>query len=127
MKAAPLTDPLDAARYGGKAAQLGVAARAGLPVPKGVALPVTLVAAIAEGEADAIAALADVSVVVGFPVAARSSAVGEDSETASFAGQHLTCLNVCSLPELTEAVRAIFASAHSESALAYRGRLGLAG
>jgi pyruvate,water dikinase len=59
------------------------------------------------------------------PRAARSSAVGEDSAVASFAGQHLTCLNVCSPGALVEAVRAIFASARSESALAYRRRLGV--
>jgi pyruvate,water dikinase len=127
LKAAALTEHLDELVYGGKAAQLAVAVRAGLPVPEGVALPVTLVTAVAAGETEALRELADVSTRTGFPVAARSSAVGEDSETASFAGQHATRLNVRSLPELTEAVREIFASARSESALSYRRRLGLVG
>jgi pyruvate, water dikinase len=126
-KPAALTEQLDEAKYGGKATQLAVAMRAGLPVPAGVALPVTLVTAVAAGKTQALRELAEVSAVTGFPVAARSSAVGEDSETASFAGQHATRLNVRSLPELTEAVREIFASARSESALSYRRRLGLAG
>lgn len=127
VQAAALTEQLDEALYGGKAAQLAVAARAGLPVPAGVALPVMLVAAIAGGQTEALRELADVSAGTRFPVAARSSAVGEDSETASFAGQHLTCLNVRSYAELTEAVQAIFASARSESAFSYRRRLGLTG
>ena len=59
------------------------------------------------------------------PLVARSSAVGEDSEQASFAGQHLTRLNVRSTPELAEAVSAIWESARLPSALAYRERLGL--
>ena len=61
------------------------------------------------------------------PLAVRSSAVGEDSEEASFAGQHLTCLNVCSAVGVIEAVEAIWRSAHSDSALAYRRRLGVRG
>ena len=59
------------------------------------------------------------------PLAVRSSAVGEDSEEASFAGQHLTCLNVRSAADGVAAVAAIWRSAHSDSALAYRRRLGL--
>jgi pyruvate,water dikinase len=61
------------------------------------------------------------------PLAVRSSAVGEDSETASFAGQHLTCLNIRSAAGAIEAVAAIWRSGHSESALSYRQRLGLPG
>jgi pyruvate,water dikinase len=54
----------------------------------------------------------------------RSSAVGEDSEAASFAGQHTTVLNVTA-DGLADAVGAVWASAHSEAALAYRRRRGL--
>jgi pyruvate,water dikinase len=126
MKPVPLTDSIDESRYGGKAAQLAAAIRAGLPVPGGVALPVGFVEAVATGQPDAIRKLEEICGALAGPVAVRSSAVGEDSETASFAGQHLTCLNVRpSLPALADAVRAIWRSAHSESALAYRQRLGL--
>jgi pyruvate,water dikinase len=61
------------------------------------------------------------------PLAVRSSCVGEDSATASFAGQHLTCLNVRSADELVGAVGAVWQSGCSESALAYRAKLGLEG
>jgi pyruvate, water dikinase len=56
---------------------------------------------------------------------ARSSAVGEDSEQATFAGQYLTRLNLRSEPELVDAVLAIWDSARSPSAFAYRERLRL--
>jgi pyruvate,water dikinase len=113
---------LDESVYGGKAAQLAVAVRAGLPVPGGVALSASFVTAVAAGRP---AARRRLGAITAFPAAARSSAVGEDSEAASFAGQHLTRLNVRSTAELAEAVRAIWASARSDSALAYRRRLGL--
>jgi pyruvate,water dikinase len=126
MKPVALAESVDESRYGGKAAQLAAAIRAGLPVPGGMALPVGFVEAVATDQPDAIRKLEESCVTLDGPVAVRSSAVGEDSETASFAGQHLTCLNVRpSLPTLADAVRAIWRSAHSESALAYRQRLGL--
>ncbi|MDQ4099724.1 MAG: hypothetical protein M3121_04425 [Chloroflexota bacterium] len=126
MKPVVLAESFDESRYGGKAAQLAAAIRAGLPVPGGVALPVGFVDAVATDQPDAIRKLEESCVALEGPVAVRSSAVGEDSETASFAGQHLTCLNLRpSLPALSDAVRAIWKSAHSESALAYRQRLGL--
>ncbi len=126
MKPITLTESIDESSYGGKAAQLAAAIRAGLPVPGGVALPVGFVETVASGQQDALRKLEESCVALNGLVAVRSSAVGEDSETASFAGQHLTCLNVRpSLPALADAVRAIWRSAHSESALAYRERLGL--
>ena len=91
---APRGERLDAELYGGKAAQLAVAVGAGLPVPPGVALSVELVEAIAAGAPAAIAELERTWPLLRAPLAVRSSAVGEDSEEASFAGQHLTCLNV---------------------------------
>jgi pyruvate,water dikinase len=81
---------------------------------------------VADGRPDTIHELAEISATLDCPIAVRSSAVGEDSETASFAGQHLTCLNIRPSPTtLADTVRAIWKSAHSESALAYRRRLGL--
>jgi pyruvate,water dikinase len=127
MKPAPLTAKLDEARFGGKAAQLASATRSSLPVPSGVALPVAFVDAVAAGRAEATAELAAVSRNLRPPLVARSSAVGEDSERASFAGQHLTRLNLRSTREIADAVCAIWASARSPSALAYRERVGLPG
>jgi pyruvate,water dikinase len=53
MGPAALHEPLHEAAYGGKAAQLAAALRAGLPVPRGVAQPVDVVAAVAAGDAAA--------------------------------------------------------------------------
>jgi hypothetical protein len=55
----------------------------------------------------------------------RSSAVGEDSAGASFAGQHITVLNVPSAADVETAVREVWWSANSDSAITYRKRLGV--
>jgi pyruvate, water dikinase len=125
MKPLPLTEQLEECLVGGKAASLAAATRAGLPVPVGVALPFGFVDAIAAGDAEARQQLAAIFRTLGAPLVARSSAVGEDSEQASFAGQHLTRLNLRSEPQLVDAVLAIWDSARSPSAFAYRERLRL--
>ena len=53
MKPAPLTKQLEDSLFGGKAAQLAAAKRAGLPVPAGVALPYGFVDAVAADEREA--------------------------------------------------------------------------
>ena len=58
-------------------------------------------------------------------VAVRSSATAEDLETASFAGQQDTFLNVHS-DKLLDAVKACWASLWSERAIAYRRTQGIA-
>jgi pyruvate,water dikinase len=60
-------------------------------------------------------------------VAVRSSGVGEDSTSASFAGQHATVLDVRSRVALAEAIRNVWASGRNAGVLGYRERLGLAG
>ena len=45
----PLDEPLDARRYGGKAARLSTCLRAGLPVPPGIVLHSDLVARLTQG------------------------------------------------------------------------------
>jgi phosphoenolpyruvate synthase/pyruvate phosphate dikinase len=59
------------------------------------------------------------------PLAVRSSAVDEDGSQASFAGQHLTLLNIRTPEDVPEAVREIWWSANSDSAITYRQRVGL--
>ena len=59
------------------------------------------------------------------PVAVRSSALAEDDQAASFAGQYETHLGVIGCDALLAAVRCCWASLWSERALAYRVRLGL--
>ncbi|MBU0704191.1 MAG: hypothetical protein KKC18_10045, partial [Chloroflexi bacterium] len=57
-------------------------------------------------------------------VAVRSSALAEDSATASFAGQHETFLEISGVDALLAAVRRCWASLWSERALTYRHHLG---
>jgi pyruvate,water dikinase len=58
-------------------------------------------------------------------VAVRSSALDEDSQNASFAGQHQTFLNIRGIDALSQAVIQCWASAYHPSALAYRRQHGL--
>jgi phosphoenolpyruvate synthase/pyruvate phosphate dikinase len=58
------------------------------------------------------------------PVAVRSSALGEDSAEATFAGQQETYLWVRGPEQLCSAVRRCWASLHSPSAITYRARFG---
>jgi pyruvate, water dikinase len=62
---------------------------------------------------------------INVPVAVRSSAIGEDSATASFAGIFDTYLGVCGGDQVLEAVRRCWASLFSARAIAYRLRAGL--
>jgi pyruvate,water dikinase len=59
------------------------------------------------------------------PAAVRSSAIGEDSATASFAGSFDTYLGVCDGDRVLEAVRRCWASLFNARAVAYRLRAGL--
>ena len=128
MNPVPLAEATDASSFGGKAVELGSALRAGLPVPAGFALSVALVDAVAAGDAAARARVERAfEHLGGDPVAARSSAVGEDGASASFAGQHATKLNVVNARDLVEAVVHVRASGHTASALAYRAKAGIAG
>lgn len=128
MTAVWLTEVSDEATHGGKAAQLGSALRAGLPVPPGFALAHEHVDEIAAIDADtAPDHIAAAFASLAGPVAVRSSAIGEDGAGASFAGQHATVLGVTCARSLLLAIRKVRESAHAPSALAYRKRLGLEG
>lgn len=60
-------------------------------------------------------------------VAVRSSALDEDGEAASFAGQYETVLNVVGPAALEEAVARCFASARANRVVEYRRNRGLGG
>lgn len=109
-----MTVPLRAAtaRCGAKAWHLGRLLRAGFPVPDGVV--VTAPAATAEIER-AVRELDG-------PFAVRSSALGEDGATASFAGQLNTTLNV----PADGVVAAVRHSARPDGAGEYAARIGQA-
>jgi pyruvate,water dikinase len=121
----PLSEVADTSVFGSKAVGLGEAIRDGLPVPPGFALAGPLVEAVASEEDDAIATVVDTIRPLGGPLAVRSSAVDEDGADASFAGQHLTLLNIRSAEGVPNALREIWWSANSDSAITYRKRVGL--
>lgn len=115
---------VDPALFGGKAAHLAQALLAGLPVPDGWALEPDRAERVAAAETPPSWAE---SVLESGPLAVRSSAVGEDAQSASHAGQFHTELGVSDAPALHRAIRDVVASATSEGAAGYRSRLGLEG
>ncbi len=121
----PLAEASETALFGAKAVGLGDALRAGLPAPSGVALSGPTVEAVARGDQPVIdKVLAAVRPLPG-PLAVRSSAIDEDSAEASFAGQHITLLNVPSTDQVVPALKEIWWSANSDAAISYRQRVGL--
>lgn len=124
-KVVPFVKARETSLYGSKAVGLGEAARQGLPVPPGVALSGDLVDAVAAGDEKAIEKVAEAIASLAPPFAVRSSAVDEDGASASFAGQHLTVLNVHAPSDVPGAVREVWWSANSDSAITYRQKVGL--
>jgi pyruvate,water dikinase len=121
----PLIEASDVSVYGSKAVGLGDAIRDGLPVPPGVALSGPVVEAVASEDPGWIERVTAAVRDLPTPLAVRSSAVDEDGKDASFAGQHLTLLNVPSVDDVPSALREIWWSACSDSAITYRQRVGL--
>jgi pyruvate, water dikinase len=81
------------------------------------------------GLADAVAAAHErlrgrTGLGAGLRVAVRSSAIGEDSAQASFAGQFSTFLGITEAADVCDRIRACWASGFTEWALEYRRRLG---
>src|SRR4051794_24916437 len=120
-----LADAHDDAVFGSKAVGLGDAIRGGLPVPPGFALSGPVVDAVASSEDQAIEAVAESVRTLTGPFAVRSSAVGEDSAGASFAGQHITLLNVPTADDVASALCDVWWSANSDSAITYRQKKGM--
>lgn len=119
----PLGAATDPQAFGGKAAQLASALGAGLPVPDGYALDWTAVRAVVDGDHRALTLLD--AVQAAGPWAVRSSAIGEDSAEASFAGTHLTLLGVVGLESLRQAIEEVHDSGLDAGAAAYRRQHGL--
>ncbi|PMB00920.1 pyruvate phosphate dikinase PEP/pyruvate-binding protein [Fischerella thermalis CCMEE 5268] len=106
-----LDDELDAAIVGNKAAKLSQMKRWGYPVPKGWVLmpyedPQQLINFLQPSEL--------------CPLVVRSSAIGEDSEQASGAGQYKTVLNVTTKEGLENAIAKVQASYNEPLAVQYR-------
>jgi pyruvate,water dikinase len=109
---------------GGKAAQLGVMLRGGLPVPDGFCVTTE---AFRRGMDATLSQeiVAAYNALGGGPVAVRSSATAEDLPEASFAGQQDTFLNVSGPEAVVEAVRACWQSLRTPRAVAYRRDRGI--
>ncbi|WIY83337.1 PEP/pyruvate-binding domain-containing protein [Propionimicrobium sp. PCR01-08-3] len=143
----------DTARVGGKGANLGECARAGLPVPPGFCVTAAayaeatasvtsqLVADASQGAASAArqrvlalslpesmqaAICAAYANLGGVPVAVRSSATAEDLADASFAGQQDTYLGVSGADAVLDAVRRCWGSLWTDRAVEYRRQQGVA-
>jgi pyruvate,water dikinase len=116
----PLADlrSSDEALFGGKSVSLGELIAAGLPVPAGFALS----SEASEGDLDEV--VAAYGALGEPPVAVRSSAIGEDSAEATFAGLQNTYLWVRGAERVCQAVRNCWASLDNPEAVAYRARLG---
>ena len=103
-------------KVGEKAATLSDLKRSGYPVPEGWVLfpgddPTPLIEFLQLSEAE--------------PLVVRSSAIGEDSETASAAGQYQTILGVTRREELLPAIAQCLDSYDRASAVQYRRDRGL--
>ena len=111
----------DANRFGGKSASLGELLYAGIPVPPGFAISTEagedLTDELRRDIARRYGALGD-----DVPVAVRSSALGEDSAEATFAGQQDTYLWVHGIDAVCDAVTKCWASLYNPEAVAYRER-----
>lgn len=108
----------DDGRFGGKSTSLGELIAAGLPVPAGFAVS-------SEASEDHLEEVVAAYVALGEPpVAVRSSAIGEDSAEATFAGLQDTYLWVRGAEGVRQAVRDCWASLDKPEAVAYRARLG---
>jgi pyruvate, water dikinase len=134
----------DVAHAGGKGASLARMSSLGLPVPEGFVIPADVLAQVVDADAlraalpdheraQAIVAsaeppaeIAEAYTALGDdpPVAVRSSACAEDSETASYAGQQETYLYVRGADQVRDRVRDCWASFFSERAIFYRQKKG---
>ena len=102
---------LDADKVGQKAATLSQLKRWGYSVPIGWVLP--------PGD-DPEPLVQYLPISESEPLVVRSSAIGEDSELSSAAGQYHSILNVSSRSALQEAITQVLASYHNPSAVEYR-------
>lgn len=137
-------EPWPETRVGGKANGLVKLARAGMRVPHGFVVTADAFLQAVDQvitDVDHLDELRDALQTVELPLAlvheiaahladfpdarwaVRSSAIAEDSESQSFAGQHLTVLDVDSLDGVLDAIRRVWTGALSSQALQYRTRL----
>lgn len=105
-----------------KAANLAKAHHAGLKVPKGVILSSATTTDLARASPDS-PVIAEILRRVPGPLAVRSSVIGEDSPTASHAGQYSTVLNVRGALQFRRAIEQVRRSAERDGPRLYRAAL----
>jgi len=116
---------------GGKGWQLGRMAQFGVPVPDGFVMAAQASVEHQPGQdvppavAQALFQALHARGWLERPLAMRSSAPQEDSAGASFAGIHLSCLNVRGPDAAVQALGRVWDSLWTPQAQAYRQRLGL--
>ena len=134
----------EASLAGGKGASLARMSGLGLPVPEGFVVSADTLAEVVDADAlraalpdhdkamEIVAAAQPPEEIAEWyaqlgddpPVAVRSSACAEDSETASYAGQQETYLYVRGADQVLDRVRDCWASFFSERAIFYRQKKG---
>jgi pyruvate,water dikinase len=107
----PLERELEPQQVGSKAATLSQLKRWGYAVPQGWVLP-------PGDEMEPLVKYLPVS--ESEPLVVRSSAIGEDAELSSAAGQYQTVLQVTNRPALKDAITQVLASYHNPVATQYR-------
>ena len=112
--ALPLARAVDLSSCGGKAANLARLMAVGLPVPEGYVLTAAM---LERGDLDIGSVMA---LMTGPSLIVRSSAIGEDSEDASFAGQLDSVPNVTTETDLRNAIARVWASQRSQRVVAYQ-------
>ena len=119
-----LSEAVDPAEVGGKAANLGRIKRAGFDVPDGF---VITAAVHATADTDVTVPpswrgrIGDAVARIGPPVAVRSTGVDEDGGAASFAGQFRSYLSLQTTDQVMDAVAGCWRSGSTRSAREYRG------
>jgi len=107
----------DISLFGAKAANLAKATQLGFPVPEGLAISKVCI----ENEFALIAQ--EIIDKLSPPIAVRSSATKEDSETKAFAGQFETRLGIRSATDLVQAFVVVKSSGTSEHLKKYHGEI----
>ena len=121
----------DLTRVGGKGLSLARLATAGFDVPPAFVITTEATQELSDARGWPSALRKEVHAALkqlaprGEDVAVRSSAVDEDSEAASFAGQYQTVLNVHGGKAFQEAVDRCLESLHAAPAVAYRRAAGI--
>jgi pyruvate,water dikinase len=123
MFTTPLDNLIDADLYGAKAAHLSKMKRAGFPVPDGFVISAAAFASFFVDRSDMADLVAEIRSEVGRVGAkkymVRSSAIGEDSDENSFAGQLDSFISSSEASEITLYLQKCWASYNKENVRAY--------